>query len=67
MVDTRFSTVYLTLTFIQAIYHELREKLEARGQSVRIEKMAPDILGFLIDFLKLFYEAQRELEGVFNT
>lgn len=33
MGDTRFSTVYLTLTSIQAIYHELHEKLEARGES----------------------------------
>lgn len=38
MGDTRFSTVYLTLTSIQAIYHELHEKLEARGESERIEK-----------------------------
>lgn len=63
MGDTRFSTVYLTLTSIQAIYHELHEKLEARGESACIEKIAPDTLGFLIDFLKPFYEAQRELEG----
>ncbi|KAF4103562.1 hypothetical protein G5714_016445 [Onychostoma macrolepis] len=46
----------------QAIYHELHEKLEARGKSMRIEKIAPDTLGFLIDILKPFYKAQRELE-----
>ncbi|XP_055055329.2 uncharacterized protein [Misgurnus anguillicaudatus] len=63
MGDTRFSTVYLTLTSIQTVYHELHEKLEARGESARIEKIAPDTLSFLIDFLKPFYEAQRELEG----
>ncbi|ROL47267.1 hypothetical protein DPX16_6447 [Anabarilius grahami] len=63
MGDTRFSTVYLTLTSIQAIYHELHEKLEALGESARIEKIALDTLGFLIDFLKPFYESQRELEG----
>lgn len=28
-----------------------------------MKKIAPDTLGFLIDFLKPFYEAQRELEG----
>lgn len=55
--------MYLTLTSIQAIYHKLHEKLEAQGESARIEKVAPDTLGFLIYFLKPFYEAQRELEG----
>ena len=30
---------------------------------MRIEKIALDTLGLLIDFLKPFYEAQRELEG----
>ncbi|KAL1282850.1 hypothetical protein QQF64_001653 [Cirrhinus molitorella] len=63
MGDTRFSTVYLTLTSIQAVYYELHEKLATRGESARIEKIAPDTLVFLIDFLKPFYEAQRELEG----
>lgn len=67
MGGTRFSTMYLTLKQIQAIYHELHEKLEARGESMHIEiemnRRAPDTIGFLIDFLKLFYEAQQELEG----
>lgn len=63
MGDTRFSTVYLTLTSIRATYQELLEKLEERGERARLDQIAPDTLGFLIDFLRPFYEAQRELEG----
>lgn len=63
MVDTRFSSVYLTLTSIQAIYQELYEKLADRGESARIDSIAQETLGFLIDFLKPFCECQRELEG----
>lgn len=63
MGDTRFSMVYLTLNSIQAIYYELHEKLEARGETARIEKIAPDTLAFSIDFLKPSCDAQRELEG----
>ncbi|CAM4672842.1 unnamed protein product [Leuciscus chuanchicus] len=63
MVDTRFSTVYLTLKSISDIYAELQDKLEARGESDRIEKITPDTLGMLVSFLKPFYDAQRELEG----
>lgn len=63
MGETRFSTVYLTLNSVQGVYHELHEKLEARGEAARIENIAPDTLGFLVDLLKPFYEAQRELEG----
>ncbi|CAM4510656.1 unnamed protein product [Leuciscus chuanchicus] len=63
MVDTHFSTVYLTLKSISDIYTELQDKLEARGESDRIEKITPDTLGMLVSFLKPFYGAQRELEG----
>lgn len=63
MVDTRFSSVYLTLTSIQSVFQELYEKLAERGESARIDNVAPDTLSFLIDFLKPFCEAQRELEG----
>ena len=38
MVDTHFSTVYLTLKSISDIYAELQDKLEACGESDRIEK-----------------------------
>lgn len=38
MGDTRFNTVYLTLTSIEAIFQELHKKLEARGEIVHINK-----------------------------
>ena len=63
MCDTRFSTVYHTLISIQAIYDELHEKLDARGESERVETIAPDTLNFLVGLLKPFYDAQKELEG----
>lgn len=34
-----------------------------RHEGRAFEKIALDTLGFLIEFLKPFYEAQRELEG----
>ena len=45
------------------MYQELREKLEGRGETDRIVAISPDVLGFLVEFLKPFYDAQRELEG----
>ena len=63
MGDTRFSTVYLTLKSIQDVYTELREILEGRGEAHRIAAIAPDVLAFLVTFLKEFYDAQRILEG----
>lgn len=63
MVDTRFSTVYMTLKSISDIYAELQDKLEARGEGDRMENITPDTLGMLVSFLKPFYDAQRELEG----
>ena len=63
MGDTRFSTVYLTLKSIQDVYPELIETLEGRGEAQRIHAISPDVLSFLVDFLNMFYEAQRELEG----
>ncbi|KAJ8014621.1 hypothetical protein DPEC_G00017540 [Dallia pectoralis] len=61
--DTRFSTVFLTLDSIKQVYAELREKLESRGESRKIDKISPDVLEFLLEFLHPFYQAQRELEG----
>ncbi len=63
MSDTRFSTVFLTLDSIKQVYTELREKLDNRGESRRIDEVSPDVLEFLLDFLRPFYQAQRELEG----
>ena len=63
MGDTRFSTVYLTLQSIKDVYDELRTRLEGRGESHRIDDISPDVLDFLVTFLKPFYDAQRELEG----
>lgn len=39
MGDTRFSTVYLTLKSVQNVYNKVHEKLEARGESVRVMKI----------------------------
>ncbi len=63
MSDTRFSTVFLTLDSIKEVYTELREKLDNRRESRRIDEVSPDVLEFLLDFLRPFYQAQRELEG----
>ncbi len=63
MSDTRFSSVFLTLDSIKDVYTELREKLDNRGESRRIDEVCPDVLEFLLDFLHPFYQAQRELEG----
>lgn len=63
MVDTRFSTVYMTLKSISDIYAELQDKLGAQGEGDRMENITPDTLGMLVSFLKPFYDAQRELEG----
>ncbi|CAM4571232.1 unnamed protein product [Leuciscus chuanchicus] len=63
MSDTRFSTVFLTLDSIKQVYAELREKLESRGESRKIYEISPDVLEFLLEFLRPFYQAQRELEG----
>ena len=59
MVDTRFSTVYLSLKSIQNIYAELQEKMEARGEGEKVDNVAPDTLAFLVQFLKIFWDAQR--------
>ncbi len=45
MSDTRFSTVLLTLDSIKEVYTELREKLDNRGESRRIDEVSPDVLG----------------------
>ena len=63
MGDTRFSTVYLTLNSVRSVYQELRQKLEDRAESWRIDAVCPDVLHFLDELLQPFYEAQRELEG----
>ncbi len=63
MSDTRFSTLFLTLDSIKEVYTELREKVDNRGESRRINKVSPDVLEFLLDFLRPFYQAQKELEG----
>lgn len=63
VAETRFSSVYMTLKSIQDIYTELRNKLKARGEGERVDKVAPDTLAFLVSFLEPFWKAQRELEG----
>lgn len=50
MVDTWFSTMYLTLKSIKDIYAEL-------------QKITPNTLGMLVSFLEPFYDAQHVLEG----
>lgn len=62
-METRFSTVYLTLKLVQDIYSELREKLETRGEIECTENIQPNILCFLITFLEPLYNTQKELEG----
>lgn len=63
MVDTRFSTVYLTLNSVRSVYQELCEKLDdRRAEGWRLNGISPDVLDFLVQFLQPFYEAQRELE-----
>ena len=48
MGDTRFSTIFPTLTSVRAVYHELHELhtllslLEAQGESEWIERIAPN-------------------------
>ncbi|KAK9979048.1 hypothetical protein ABG768_012495 [Culter alburnus] len=51
-----------TISSVQDIYSELREKLENRGEVERNENIAPDLLSFLVTFLEPFYNSQRELE-----
>ena len=63
MVDTRFSTVYLSLKSIQDIYPELQLEMGARGEGEKVDNVAPDALAFLVNFLKMFWDAQREMEG----
>lgn len=63
MAETRFSTVFLTLESIESVYAELQEILQSRGESQRLHDVLPDVLSFLIQFLRPFYDAQRELEG----
>ncbi len=55
--------MFLTLDSIKEVYTELREKLDNRGESRRIDEVSPDVLEFLLYFLRPFYQAQRELEG----
>ncbi|KAL1249321.1 hypothetical protein QQF64_020326 [Cirrhinus molitorella] len=63
MSDTRLSTVFITLDSIKEVYAELREKLDLHRKSKRINEVSPDVLVFLLEFLRLFYQAQKELEG----
>ncbi|ROK32555.1 Zinc finger BED domain-containing protein DAYSLEEPER [Anabarilius grahami] len=62
MAETRFSTVFLTLKSIESVYSELQEILQSRSESQRLHDVSPDVLAFLVQFLRLFYDAQRELE-----
>lgn len=63
MADTRFSSVFLTLQSVNAVYGELTERLTSRDESHRMDNISPEILSFLVDFLRPFHEAQKELEG----
>lgn len=56
-------TVCLTLESIESVYAELQEILQSRGESQRLHDVSPDVLAFLVQFLRPFYDAQRELEG----
>ncbi|KAL1268472.1 hypothetical protein QQF64_033835 [Cirrhinus molitorella] len=62
MAETRYSTVFLTLESIESVYSELQEILKSRGKSKRIDNVSPGVLAFLVQFLRPFYDAQRELE-----
>ena len=63
MVDTRFSTQFLTLRSIKAVYPELQQMLEERDELHRLDGINEDIVDFMVDFLQDFCEAQTELEG----
>lgn len=52
------------LPWIQLSVHaELCEKIESRGESLKIWVISPDVLKFQLEFLHPIYQAQRELEG----
>ncbi|KAL7380417.1 hypothetical protein ABVT39_017576 [Epinephelus coioides] len=61
MAETRYSTVFLTLESIQSVYAELQELLQSRGESTRLRDVSPDVLAFLVEFLRPFSDAQKEL------
>uniref|UniRef100_A0AAV2K1C2 HAT C-terminal dimerisation domain-containing protein n=1 Tax=Knipowitschia caucasica TaxID=637954 RepID=A0AAV2K1C2_KNICA len=63
MAETRYSTVFLTLESIQSVHGELQELLQSRGESTRLRNVSPDVLAFLVEFLRPFSDAQKELEG----
>lgn len=63
MAETRYSTVFLTLESIQSVHAELHELLQSRGESARLRDVSPDVLAFLVEFLRPFSDAQKELEG----
>uniref|UniRef100_A0AAV2LE92 Uncharacterized protein n=1 Tax=Knipowitschia caucasica TaxID=637954 RepID=A0AAV2LE92_KNICA len=63
MAETRYSTVFLTLESIQSVHGELQELLQSRGESKRLRNVSPDVLAFLVEFLRPFSDAQKELEG----
>lgn len=56
MADIRFS---LTLNSVQSIYQELHKNLNDRVDR-GIHTISPDVLDFLVEFLKPFYDSQRE-------
>uniref|UniRef100_A0A1A8LDQ2 BED-type domain-containing protein n=1 Tax=Nothobranchius pienaari TaxID=704102 RepID=A0A1A8LDQ2_9TELE len=63
MAETRYNTVFLTLELIQSVHAELQELLQSRDESARLRNVSPDVLAFLVEFLRPFNDAQKELEG----
>lgn len=63
MAETRYSTVSFTLELSESVYSELQVILKSLGESQQLHDVSPDVLAFLVQFLCLFYNAQRELEG----
>ena len=54
MGETRFSSLFLTLQSVNAVYGELSEKLVSRGESYRLDDVSPAVLSFLVEFLLPF-------------
>uniref|UniRef100_A0A1A8EL94 BED-type domain-containing protein n=2 Tax=Nothobranchius korthausae TaxID=1143690 RepID=A0A1A8EL94_9TELE len=63
MAETRYNTLFLTLELIQSVHAELQELLQSRDESARLCNVSPDVLAFLVEFLRPFNDAQKELEG----
>lgn len=63
MAETRYSTVFLTLESLQSVYPELLELLESRGEGAKLCDVSPDVVAFLVEFLRSFSDAQKEQEG----